>query len=89
MSTDTLGNAYRLNRLAKWQVLSLQLINMLVSPEGGQIANTFTIPVIRLELDINTPPDYSDTFGPVQVAKIVNESLAVAQDIVAQGGLTI
>lgn len=84
-----LGESYRLNRLAKWQVMQLQLVNMLVSPEGGQIANTFAVPVIRLELDINTPPDYADSFDAAKVENIVDECLAAAQDILAQGGLTI
>jgi hypothetical protein len=87
--STTLGGSVRLNRLAKWQVFSLQLITMMIGPEGGQVANSFAQPVIRLELDINTPPNYSETCDAAKIGAVVDECLEAALTLVKEGGLSI
>jgi hypothetical protein len=89
LRSELLEGDYRLNRIAKWQVLSLQVTNLSVTPEGGQMGSTFVTPIIRLELDINTPPSYPGAFSTAQVKDTIGECTSAARNILDRGGLSI
>jgi hypothetical protein len=77
----------RINRLSKWSVASLQTVSMAMVPAAGQTQGTIGTShyASRLELDINTTPEFQTEFERQQLALILRELIDFAVEIANQG----
>jgi hypothetical protein len=88
LPTQSAAFEFRLNRLLKWQAVALRVVNMAIGPESRPVTHAFDVPVVRLELDINTPPGYQGSFDASQVSQLIDECFGEAQRVIADGGFS-
>jgi hypothetical protein len=75
------------NRLAKWQVVGIQLFNVLAGPAMSfQLTTTAVRPVVRLELDINTSPERAVAFPPDKIAVLLRQLGGITRRLAKSGG---
>lgn len=76
----------KLNRLSKWSVALRQSANLVVGQAGTSIVRN-SAPMIscRLELDINTSPDYGQTLSKDSLSTVFGELVSLAVEISKEG----
>ena|SRR2546422_285084 len=74
----------RLNRLATWTVEESQILA--IEPTSPQtVASGKPTYACRVELDVNTMPEFKGTFDPSQSVKIIEECLTLASELIEKG----
>lgn len=87
-NSDTLIPDLKINRLSKWAVILLQRIQVTV--ESGQpiIASSKMMQYAnRLELDINTSPEYTNDIPNKLLPELFKELLSLAKQITIEGDI--
>ena len=74
----------RINRLAKWQVVELQLFQ--IDPSVKAPASISSTPLLRLELDINTAAENTQPLKD-QAKDLLSEMTQLAQEIATRGDI--
>jgi hypothetical protein len=77
-----------INRLATWSVALFASIVGTVSPTGGTkpfVAKQ--VYALRLELDVNTAPEYQDDLPPDKLSALLDEFYSLATEIATQGDI--
>lgn len=76
----------RINRLSKWSVVGLGVVNLRV--DSARMA-TVTVPLtdhaLRLELDINTVPEFQGPIPRGRLIEVYRELVSSGQNIVTEG----
>jgi hypothetical protein len=78
----------RINRLLRWAVARLQLMNMVGGSSGvpTQIVSGAEMHAVRLEMDINTPADLAVPLSHQNILDVIEHLAAQARAIAANGG---
>jgi hypothetical protein len=74
----------RLNRLSKWGVAGHKLVSV-VAPAQGQIQTSPTVFATRVELDVNTVPDFPGPISRAHLVDLYRELVSAGQSVVANG----
>jgi hypothetical protein len=87
--TESMDHLLKINRLSTWAVMQARYINILM-PGGGEAIGQFaTAPasqvICRLELDINSTADSSETMEALQLKRLLDEFLTFALEISERG----
>lgn len=77
----------RINRLCTWSVAQtqVQLLSLSPPPQRPQVIDLEPAFACRVELDINTSPEFEGQFSGQQCAEIFDELLDLAQEILQEG----
>ncbi len=78
-----------INRLTKWSVLKRGLVGFELSPDAALATTVSSSETLscRLELDINTSPDYRGDLPQDKLNEIFNELVDLSKEIVSQGDI--
>lgn len=86
-TSKSLGPSLRINRLSSWSVVQARYLSLVI-PGGrevtGQLAPASQV-VCRLELDINSFPDYSEELDNAQLRQLLDEFFALCTEIAERG----
>jgi len=75
----------RMNRLSKWSVQVAQRVTVTVD-QGGIAGQAFGEEVAcRLELDINTSPDFSEVLPRQQLGPLLHELTELGREVAQKG----
>lgn len=80
----------RINRLSKWSVSRFQKVLFSVSPASftpSTVQRSKDLYACRLELDINTVPDFEDEFGRQALPKVFSELVDLGKEIAQKGDI--
>jgi hypothetical protein len=83
-STDLTG--LKINRLSKWSVMAR--LGLMFSLVGQELARQHASPVAtacRLEVDINTSPDFAGELPKEKLSAVLDELIALATEIATKG----
>ena len=76
-----------INRLSTWSAANISQIGIEISPGGVQrIVQSIDSSVCRLELDINTAPEFSQDLGDKR-SEILNELVGLGNEIASEGDI--
>jgi hypothetical protein len=77
----------RLNRLTKWSVQVVRRIAMTIGPEAAATRALGEDAACRLELDINTVPDFAGVLPAGHLAALLQELSDLAREIAQRGDI--
>jgi hypothetical protein len=80
-------SSLKINRLAKWSVLSLTMGELSLGPTSVDYSARQIHHVCRLELDINTALDFRGELSREQLPQIFQELVNLGQEIVREGDI--
>ena len=80
-------NGLRINRLSRWSVMEFQIIQFQVGPQPKTLTTSGSSTAIRLELDINTAPENSRTFGPRETSSVLPILIDFALELAKKGDI--
>jgi hypothetical protein len=84
-STTPIGDDLRINRLSKWSVQVAQRVTVTID-SGGIEGRAFAEEVAcRLEVDINTAPDFSGVLPSEQLVPLLQEMTELGREIAQKG----
>jgi hypothetical protein len=75
-----------INRLSKWSVVKLRPV-FIPPPEGEEPLPASEVYACRLELDINTVPEFPGDFSDPVVESVINELIDLGLEIAIEGDL--
>jgi hypothetical protein len=89
-ASKAIGPALRINRLSKWNVMTLQRVRLIaaLAPGISDVQQTnfgASINVARIEIDINTAADRQDKLPAKKLAKLVSELIDLGIEIIEKG----
>lgn len=77
----------RMNRLSKWSVQLAEIVTMTVGSGNVVTRALGTEAACRLELDINTTPDFAGAFPPDQLRALLQEMIDLGHEIAQKGDI--
>jgi hypothetical protein len=80
--------ALHLNRLTKWSVQTVRRMTMTLGAEGGAVTRALgEDAACRLELDINTAPDFAGVLPAEQLTALLKELTDLGREIAQRGDI--
>lgn len=80
-------SALEVNRLSKWSVMAANFVEVAVSQGKPQYKQGKPSYALRLELDVNSAPDYEGELQADQVGALLKELVELAQEIAERGDI--
>jgi hypothetical protein len=77
----------RLNRLTKWSVQVVRRMTMTIGTEGGATRALGQDAACRLELDMNTAPDFTGALPADQLGSLLQELIDLGREIAQKGDI--
>ena len=84
---DKILPGLRINRLAKWAVLSMYYANINVSPSGIAATQGDEAFAVRLDLDISTGQEWSEPFSSIIVGDLIDQLIGLGEEIAHKGDI--
>jgi hypothetical protein len=75
----------RINRMSTWSAANLVFSELVASHQGLRVQGEGGTYACRLELDINTPPDYAGAIAPAVAPAVLDELMALGTEIARRG----
>ena len=77
-----------INRLSKWSCIELQIAQFMVGKKPEMVKSDSPSPVaVRLEVDINTVPEYPESLDPGTLIDLFDECVNLGREIAEKGDI--